>query len=80
MVNEYGPTEATVGCCVYEIESGGELSGSVPIGKPISNTRLYVLDGSLEPVPVGVSGELYIAGAGLARGYLKQAGQTGERL
>jgi amino acid adenylation domain-containing protein len=72
LINEYGPTETVVGCCVYEIERGKRLSGSVPIGRPIANTRLYILDRYLRPVPAGVTGELYIAGEGLARGYLNQ--------
>src|SRR5205807_4352637 len=54
--NEYGPTEATVGCCVYEAER--EWEGWVPIGKPIGNTQVYVLNGEMERVPVGVGGEL----------------------
>ncbi|MBO0783768.1 MAG: non-ribosomal peptide synthetase, partial [Ktedonobacteraceae bacterium] len=79
IVNEYGPTETVVGCCSYELGSEEGLSGDVPIGKPIRNTRVYVLDGSMRPAPVGVVGELYIAGAGLARGYLRQPALTAER-
>jgi glyine---[glycyl-carrier protein] ligase len=77
IVNEYGPTETVVGCCSYEIQV--EPGGDVPIGKPIWNTRVYVMDGSLKAAPVGVTGELYIAGAGLARGYLRRPALTAER-
>ncbi|MBW7477902.1 AMP-binding protein, partial [Paenibacillus oenotherae] len=67
--NTYGPTESTVICTAYRIE--GE-SGNIPIGKPLSNTRLYVMDDRLREQPIGVAGELCIAGAGLARGYLNR--------
>jgi aspartate racemase len=79
LVNEYGPTEAVVGCCVYQVRSGETPVGSVPIGRPIANARLYVLDSQMRPVPVGVPGELYIGGAGVARGYLNQPALTAEK-
>jgi len=78
LINEYGPTETVVGCCVYEVQASDPFSGSVPIGKAIDNTRLYVLDQQLRPVPAGVAGELYIGGAGVARGYLNRPELTRE--
>ncbi len=72
LINEYGPTETVVGCCVYEASPGPSRSGPVPIGRPIANTRLYVLDRHRKPVPIGVPGELYIGGDGVARGYLNR--------
>ncbi|MGW2332217.1 non-ribosomal peptide synthetase, partial [Streptomyces sp. NPDC001700] len=75
VLNVYGPTETTIWSTAAEVT--GE--GAVSIGRPLSRTRVYVLDGHLQPVPAGVPGELYIAGAGVARGYLKRPGLTGER-
>src|SRR5947207_13275932 len=79
LINEYGPTESVVGCCVYEVAEADADTGAVPIGRPIVNTQLYILDERLEPVPLGVAGELYISGVGLARGYLNQGDLTAER-
>ncbi|MEG4288204.1 amino acid adenylation domain-containing protein [Microcoleus sp. C2C3] len=72
LINEYGPTETVVGCCVYEVTEQTSLSAWVPIGRPIFNTQLYILDRYLQLVPVGVPGELHIGGVGLARGYLNR--------
>ena len=80
LYNEYGPTETTVGCCVFKLKKYHALSSqSVPIGRPISNTQIYILDTHLHPVPVGVRGEIYIGGAGLARGYLNRPDLTADR-
>ncbi|MYW97930.1 amino acid adenylation domain-containing protein [Amycolatopsis rubida] len=80
VVNEYGPTEFTVGCVEYRINPGDAAStGPVPIGRPIANTAVHVLDDRLRPVPDGVAGELYLAGAGLARGYLGRGALTAGR-
>ncbi len=80
LINHYGPTETTVGSLTYDIErSANHSSLTVPIGKPIANTRVYVLDGALQPQPIGVAGELYIGGAGVAAGYLNQAAETAAR-
>ena len=79
LINEYGPTEATVGCVTYEVPQEVEGLNQVPIGRPIGNVRIYIVDAHGAPAPVGVSGELYIGGAGVARGYLNRPELTAER-
>lgn len=74
IVNEYGPTETVVGCCTYRAESA--TANNVPIGYPIANMEMYVLDSLGQPLPDGLVGELYIGGLGLARAYLNQPGLT----
>lgn len=76
--NLYGPTEATVWCSRHRIESGDGENGAVTIGKPIENTCLYLLDEQMQPVPVGVPGEIYIGGHCLARGYMARADLTAD--
>jgi amino acid adenylation domain-containing protein len=82
VINHYGPTEATVGCCTFNTrESDVSMwnPATLPIGTPIANDQIYILDQRLEPVPVGVAGELCIGGAGLAQGYWNQPEQTADR-
>ncbi len=77
LFNEYGPTEAVVGCCVHQVTA--QDSGNIPIGRPINDVQLYILDENRQVVPAGIPGELYIGGAGVAQGYLNQPELTAER-
>ncbi|HSF41151.1 MAG TPA: non-ribosomal peptide synthase/polyketide synthase, partial [Thermoanaerobaculia bacterium] len=79
LVNGYGPTESTTFACCHVMTSPEGLAATVPIGRPIANTQLRVLGADGEPVPAGVAGELFLAGPGLARGYLGDAAQTAAR-
>jgi amino acid adenylation domain-containing protein len=79
LFNEYGPTETVVGCCVFQVPPGRWKGGPIPIGRPIANTELFILDAERQPMPIGVPGELYIGGAGLARGYLNRPELTAEK-
>jgi len=78
-INEYGPTETVVGCTIHEVPPGEHDFVDVPIGRPIDNTRIYILDERRRLQPIGVPGELYIAGDGVARGYLNRPDLTAER-
>jgi amino acid adenylation domain-containing protein len=77
--NLYGPTETTIWSAVYKLEGEQGAGRAVPLGRPIANTQLYVLDDVMQQVTAGVGGELYIGGAGLARGYLNRPGLTAEK-
>jgi amino acid adenylation domain-containing protein len=78
-LNAYGPTEATITATCYRLAAPGGEEGALPIGRPLANVRAMVLDERDRPVPVGVEGELYLAGAGLSMGYWKQPELTGEK-
>ncbi|HEY5339719.1 MAG TPA: non-ribosomal peptide synthetase, partial [Candidatus Aquilonibacter sp.] len=79
LINGYGPTENTTFSCCYVVPSADAIGESVPIGKPIANSTAYVLDAALQPVPVGVEGELYVGGDGVALGYVNLPELTSER-
>ncbi|MDZ7358889.1 MAG: amino acid adenylation domain-containing protein, partial [candidate division KSB1 bacterium] len=79
LINEYGPTETVVGCMNYDTPHDFRKRGSVPIGFPIANMKVYLLDQNLEPVPIGVPGEMYIGGVAVARGYLNRPDLTAEK-
>ncbi len=79
--NLYGPTETTIWSTIYQVTSAENrgISNTVPIGRPIANTQIYILDSNLQPVPIGVIGDLYIGGDGVSRGYLNRPELTAER-
>ena len=79
LINGYGPTENTTFTCCYSITHLSAEEHSVPIGRPISNTQCFILDRDLQPVPIGVRGELFASGDGLARGYLNDPKLTAEK-
>ncbi|HJX26678.1 MAG TPA: amino acid adenylation domain-containing protein, partial [Thermoanaerobaculia bacterium] len=79
LINGYGPTEGTTFTCCHPMTRPEQVGVTVPIGRPIANTRVFLLDRSLTPVPPGVPGELYAAGDGLARGYLNRPELTAEK-
>ncbi|NEP28402.1 non-ribosomal peptide synthetase, partial [Moorena sp. SIO3I6] len=79
LINGYGPTENTTFTCCFPVKADSNLEKSVPIGKPISNTQVYILDSQLQPVPIGVPGELHIGGDGLATGYHNRPELTSDK-
>lgn len=78
-VNTYGPTETSVIVTSYEPKSTDEIPAVLPIGRPIANTKIYILNKSLQPLPIGIAGDLYVSGPGLARGYLNRPEITAEK-
>jgi amino acid adenylation domain-containing protein/non-ribosomal peptide synthase protein (TIGR01720 family) len=79
LINSFGVTEATIDSCYFETTEDLPTERLVPIGRPFANTQLYILDSHLQPVPIGVPGELYIGGAGVAQGYLNRSQLTAEK-
>lgn len=79
ILNGYGPTETTICSTLYEVDTAHPQPGNTPIGRPAANTQIYLLDPRLQPVPIGVVGELYIGGVGLAHGYLNRPDLTAQR-
>ncbi|AOM39426.1 non-ribosomal peptide synthetase [Xenorhabdus hominickii] len=79
IINEYGPTETVVGCTIFDTNHPSRFVDSVPIGQPIANTQIYILDAGGQPAPLGVKGEIHIGGVGVARGYLNRPELTAER-
>ncbi|WP_141554442.1 non-ribosomal peptide synthetase, partial [Xenorhabdus kozodoii] len=79
IINEYGPTETVVGCLTFDTHHQASSVDNIPIGKPIANSQIYILDTQKQPVPLGVSGEIYIGGAGVSRGYLNRPALTADR-
>ncbi len=78
LYNEYGPTEASVWCSVYELTQD-QMHATIPIGKPIQNAKIYILDSQGLPCPIGIAGEMFVGGEGVARGYLNQPELTAQR-
>lgn len=79
LINGYGPTENTTFTCCYQLSAASRLKGAVPIGRPINNTQVYILNKHMKPVPPGIVGELYVGGCGLARHYLNRPDLTAEK-
>jgi amino acid adenylation domain-containing protein len=79
VVNEYGPTETVVGCCIHEAHSADGSLPSIPIGRPVANTKIYVLNQYISESAIGAVGEIYVSGNGVARGYLKAPDLTAEK-